>query len=287
MDIINKKTPLQKALLHIFLIVFCLPFMMPFVYMVSTSLKGDEQIFDPAQAERGFVVKDLIPDPFVWDNYPKSMQSVPFLQYIKNTIVICFCCVIGAVISSSMVAYGFARMKFAGRDALFYTMLATMALPGQVTMIPVFVIFKNLGWYDTFLPIIVPSFFGGAFYIFLLRQFFMTIPEELSEAARLDGASEWTIFSRVILPLAKPALATVALFQFIGSWNDFFGPLLYINNPMKYTIAYGLQQFMSSYGGRWAELMAASCVFTLPIIVIFFLAQKTFVQGIATTGGKS
>ncbi|MBR4748011.1 MAG: carbohydrate ABC transporter permease [Abditibacteriota bacterium] len=287
MDIINKKTPLQKALLYIFLIVFCLPFMMPFVYMVSTSLKGDDQIFDPAQAERGFRVSDLVPDPVVWDNYPQSMKSVPFLQYIKNTIVICFFCVIGAVLSSSMVAYGFARMKFAGRDALFYTMLATMALPGQVTMIPVFVIFKNLGWYDTFLPIIVPSFFGGAFFIFLLRQFFMTIPEELSEAARLDGASEWTIFSRVILPLAKPALATVALFQFIGSWNDFFGPLLYINNPMKYTIAYGLQQFMSSYGGRWAELMAASCVFTLPIIVIFFLAQKTFVQGIATTGGKS
>lgn len=287
MDIINKKTPLQKALLYIFLIIFCLPFMMPFVYMISTSLKGDDQIFDPAQAERGFAIQDLIPDPVMWDNYPKAMQSVPFVQYIKNTIVLCFFSVIGVVISSAMVAYGFARMKFAGRDALFYMMLATMALPGQVTMIPVFVIFKNLGWYDTFLPIIVPCFFGSAFYVFLLRQFFMTIPEELSEAARIDGAGEWTIFSRVILPLAKPALATVALFQFIGSWNDFFGPLLYLNNPMKYTIAYGLQQFMSSYGGRWAELMAASVVFTLPIIIIFFLAQKTFVQGIATTGGKN
>lgn len=287
MNILTKKSPLQLAFLYIFLIIFCLPFMMPFAYMVSTSLKGDAQIFDAKVAERGFMAKDLVPKPFVWNNYPKSMKSVPFLQYIKNTLKLCILNVIGAVISCSMVAYGFARIKFAGKETWFFIMLSTMALPVQVTMIPVFVIFKNLGWYDTFLPLIIPSFFGNAFFIFLLRQFFMSIPEELSEAARIDGANEWKIFYQIVLPLAKPALATVALFQFLATWNDFFYPLLYLNNPMKYTIAYGLQQFMSSYGGRWAELMAASCVFTIPIIIIFFLAQKTFVQGIATTGGKN
>ena len=287
MNILTKKTLLQKILLYIFLIIFCIPFIMPFLYMLSTSLKTDDQIFDTEVAKRGFMIKDLIPKPITLDNYPNSMKSVPFLQYIKNTIILCFFNVLGAIFSCSLVAYGFARIKFSGRDTLFFLMLATMALPAQVTMIPVFIIFKNLGWYDTFLPLIVPAFFGNAFFIFLLRQFFMTIPDELSEAAKIDGASEWKIFWQIVLPLAKPALATVALFQFLATWNDFFTPLLYINNPMKYTIAYGLQQFMSSYSGRWAELMAASCIFILPIIIIFFLAQKTFVQGIATTGGKS
>jgi multiple sugar transport system permease protein len=139
-----------------------------------------------------------------------------------------------------------------------------MALPGQVTMIPVFTLFRWLGWYGTFLPLIVPSFFGNAFFIFLLTQFFRTLPEELAEAARIDGASEWGIFRRIMLPLSKPALATCALFQFLGSWNDYFGPLLYINDPSRYTLAYGLQQFMSSYGGKWAQLMAGACIFTIP-----------------------
>jgi len=166
-------------------------------------------------------------------------------------------------------------------------MISTMALPGQVTMIPVFTLFRELGLYGTFLPLIIPSLFGNAFFIFLLRQFFRTIPEELAEAARVDGASEWTIFTRVMLPLAKPALATCALFQFLHTWNDFFGPLLYIDNPDRYTLAYGLQQFMSSYGGKWAQLMAGASIFTVPIILLFFFAQKTFIQGISTTGSKA
>jgi multiple sugar transport system permease protein len=146
--------------------------------------------------------------------------------------------------------------------------------------------FRALGWYGTFLPLIVPAFFGNPFYIFLLRQFFQTIPEDLAEAARIDGAGEWRIFHQIMLPLAKPALATCALFQFLGTWNDFFGPLLYINDPEKYTVAYGLQQYLSSYGGEWAQLMAVACIFTIPIIILFFLAQRTFIQGISTTGTK-
>jgi len=165
-------------------------------------------------------------------------------------------------------------------------LLATMALPGQVTMIPNFALFMKLGWYGTFLPLIVPAFFGAPFFIFLMRQFFMSLPEELAEAARLEGAGEWDIFWRIVMPLSKPVLATCALFQFLGTWNDFFGPLLYLNDPSRYTLAYGLQEFMSSYGGKYAQLMAATTLFTLPIILLFFLAQKTFIQGIATTGTK-
>ena len=165
-------------------------------------------------------------------------------------------------------------------------MIATMALPGQVTMIPIFSLFRAIGWYGTYLPLIVPAFTASAYYVFLLTQFFRTLPAEMSEAAKVDGANEWVIFIRLVLPLSKPALATCALFQFIGTWNDFLGPLLYVNDPAKYPLAYGLQQFVSHYGGFFAQLMAAATIFTLPIIILFFFAQKTFIQGISTTGGK-
>ena len=277
----------QKLGTHAALIMLCLPFIMPLVWMVSTSLKSDSQIYvKNGEAAVAFSIKNLVPSPVKWDNYPAALKTVPFAIYLRNTLFLCALTVIGAVASSAIVAYGFARIRFAGREALFYVMLATMALPAAVTMVPTFALFRWLGWYGTFLPMIVPSFCGSAFYIFLLRQFFGTIPEELSEAARIDGASEWRIFVRVMLPLAKPALATCALFQFLGTWNDFFGPLIYINDPSKYTLAYGLQQFLSNYGSMWAQLMAGACIFTIPIIVLFFFAQKTFIQGIATTGTK-
>jgi multiple sugar transport system permease protein len=232
-------------------------------------------------------LKSLIPHPVQWSNYPDAAKTVPLGAYLRNTLFLCICNVVAAVLASALVAYGFARLHFRGRETLFMLMIATMALPGQVTMIPIFALFKFLGWYGTYLPLIFPLLCGSPFFIFLLRQFLRTIPEELSEAARIDGASEWRIFWQLMLPLSKPALATCALFQFLGSWNDFFGPLLYINDPSRYTLAYGLQQFMSSYGGEWSQLMAGACIFTLPIIVLFFLAQRTFIQGIATTGGKS
>ena len=193
---------------------------------------------------------------------------------------------IGSVASSALVAYGFARIQFKGSGFWFGLMLATMALPGQVTMIPIFTLFRNLGWYGTYLPLIVPAFCGAPFFIFLLTQFFRTLPMEFAESAKVDGANEWTIFCRLILPLSKPALATCALFSFLGTWNDFLGPLLYLSNPSKYTLAYGLQQFLSNYYVNWMQLMAASTLFTIPIVVLFFFAQKTFIQGIATTGGK-
>ncbi len=252
------------------------------IWMVSTSFKGNEQIFSGGD----ITLKSLIPSPVVTQNYPDALHNMPFLLYLRNTMVLCICTVIGAVASSSIVAYGFAKVEFFGKKALFAIMIATMALPGQVTMIPVFGLFRSLGWYGTYLPLIVPAFTASAYYVFLLTQFFKTLPAEMSEAARVDGAGEWRIFSRLVLPLSKPAIATCALFQFIGTWNDFLGPLLYVNDPAKYPLGYGLQQFVSHYGGFYAQLMAAATIFTLPIIILFFFAQKTFIQGIATTGGK-
>lgn len=264
------------------LIALSIPALLPLFWMVSTSLKGSEQLF----SGESLSLASLVPNPVVTQNYPDAIQNMPFLLYLRNTLVICFASVIGAVTSSSIVAYGFAKIDFWGKNVLFMIMIATMALPGQVTMIPVFSLFRSLGWYGSYLPLIIPAFTASAYYVFLLNQFFKTIPTEMSEAARVDGAGEWTIFTKLVLPLSKPALATCALFQFIGSWNDFLGPLLYINDPAKYPLAYGLQQFVSHYGGFYAQLMAAATIFTLPIILLFFFAQKTFIQGIATTGGK-
>jgi len=283
----NRLHPLQRLLAHGFLLCLCVPFILPLVWMVSTSLKPNEQIYAREGSQPAVSLDSLIPHPVKWSNYAAAVRTVPIGAYLRNTLLLCVSTVLGAVMSSAIVAYGFARLSFKGREIFFMLMIATMALPGQVTMIPVFALFRMLGWYGTFLPLIVPSFCGSAFFIFLLRQFFRTIPEELAEAARIDGASEWRIFGQLMLPLAKPALATCALFQFLGAWNDFFGPLLYINDPSKYTLAYGLQQFMSSYGGEWAQLMAGACIFTIPVIILFFLAQRTFIQGIATTGGKA
>jgi multiple sugar transport system permease protein len=227
-----------------------------------------------------------IPHPFDFKNYPDAMNFEPFFHYMLNTVFYGVMSVIGTILSSSVVAYGFARIKWPERNFLFILMLATLMLPFQVTMIPLFILFKTLGWVGSFAPLIVPTFFGSAFNIFLLRQFFMTIPTSLSEAAYMDGASEFTIFWRIILPLAKPALATVALFQFIYAWNDFLGPLIYLNGQSLYTISLGLETYVSSYGTQWGLLMAAATVATLPIVVLFFLAQKTFIQGISITGLK-
>lgn len=274
-------------LIHIALIGLSLPFIMPLLWMIATSLKTDAELYaSSGSLSASTSLKALLPETVHWQNYPDALKAAPFATYLRNTLFLCAVNVSSAVMSSAIVAYGFARLRFPGKSLLFMLMISTMALPGQVTMVPVFAIYSSLGWYGTFMPLIFGSFFGVPFYIFLLTQFFRTLPEELAEAARIDGASEFTIFWRVALPLAKPALATCALFQFLHSWNDFFGPLLYLNDPNRYTLAYGLQQFLSSYGGRWAQLMAGATLFTLPIILLFFLAQKTFIQGIATTGSK-
>jgi multiple sugar transport system permease protein len=263
---------------HAALIVIGIPFLIPFVWMVVTSLRSNDLIF----SDKLWPILRTIE----WRNYPEALRSVPFGRYLFNTLFLCLANVIGATLSCSLVGYGFAKIEFPFRKQLFLLMIATIILPSQVTMIPLFILFSKLGWYGGFLPLIVPHYCGSAFFIFLLRQFYLTIPRELSEAAKIDGCSEWGIWWRIMLPLVKPALATVALFTFLGTWNDFSGPLIYLNDQSKYTLAYGLQQFLGAYGSQWAQLMAASTVFTLPIILLFFLLQRVFIKGVVTTGLK-
>jgi multiple sugar transport system permease protein len=231
---------------------------------------------------------------FRWQNYPDAMSrgsrpsvGASFWVYLKNSLIIAFFCILGTLLSNAPVAYAFARIKFPGRDFLFVFVLATMMLPYQVTMIPLYLLFNNvLHWGDSFLPIIVPAFFANAYDVFLLRQFFRTIPEEMCDAARVDGASEWQIFTQIVIPLSVPVLATVTVFTFLWAWNDFTGPLLFLTSPRNFTMALGLQDFQGQRTMVWNQMMAAAVVFTIPIIIAFFFAQKTFIQGIKLTGSK-
>jgi multiple sugar transport system permease protein len=231
---------------------------------------------------------------FNWQNFPDAMArgsrpgiGASFWVYFKNSLVIAFFSIVGTLFSNTPVAYAFARLKFPGRDLLFIIILATMMLPYQVTMIPIYLFFNDfLGWGNSFLPLIIPTFFANAYDVFLLRQFFRTIPEEMCDAARVDGASEWQIFTRIILPLSVPVLATVTVFTFLWAWNDFTGPLLFLTSPKNFTMALGLQDFQSQRTMVWNQLMAAATVFTVPIVIAFFFAQKTFIQGIKLTGSK-
>ncbi len=266
-----------KTLVYVLLIALGTLFFIPFLWMIMTSLKGNMEI----------IKQNFFPKKLVFENYPKSLTTMPFLLYARNTLIITGLNMIGTVFSASLVAYAFAKLRWKGRDIWFIIMLATMMLPGQVTQIPLFVLYKRLGWLNTYLPLIVGSFFGGgAFNIFLLRQFFCTLPNELSEAARVDGCSELGIFMKIVLPLCKPALATIAIFSFMGSWNDFFGPLIYLTEPKKYTIALGLRAFQGYSGVQWNLLMAASVVTAIPTLILFFCFQNYFVKGITLTGIK-
>ncbi|RIK58378.1 MAG: sugar ABC transporter ATP-binding protein [Chloroflexi bacterium] len=272
------KQILRSVLIHAALLPAAFVFMLPFLWMLSTSLKPDEQLYAYPPI--------WIPHPLNWANYPNTVTYIPFFQYLWNTVTIAVLSTIGALISGSMVAYSLARIPWPGRNLLFIATVATLMLPFQVTLIPLFLVFRRLGWVGDFRPLIVPHFFGSALYIFLLRQFFMTIPMELSEAARIDGANELRIYWSIILPLSKPALATVAIFEFIARWRDYLGPLIYLSDQRLYTLSLGLQQYSSQYGREWGLLMAASVLITLPIILLFFFLQKTFVQGITLTGIK-
>ncbi|MDI6828448.1 MAG: carbohydrate ABC transporter permease [Armatimonadota bacterium] len=274
----RRRIIIKQTLQHLLLMIFGISFFLPFYWLAATSLKPDAQVFQSPPA--------WVPHPIMWTNYPRALTYVPFAKYLVNTIVICVLTVFGVLFSSSLVAYSFSKIRWPGRNIVFFILLSTLMLPSQVTVIPVFTIFKTLHWIDTIKPLVIPAFFGSAFFIFLLRQFFMTIPLELSDAAKIDGCSELDIYWRLILPLSKPALATVALFAFIGAWNDFLGPLIYLNDETKYTLSIGLQQFVSQHGAEWSMLMAASTVMTIPIVILFFFAQKTFIQGITLTGIK-
>ncbi len=253
--------------------------MIPFFWVVSTAFKRPGQVlkFPPV----------WIPSPIMWSNFPKALTILPFGLYFKNTCIITFSTIIGQLLSASLVAYGFARLRFPGRDIIFLVALSTMMVPPQVTMIPQFILFRIIGWLDTFKPLIVPAFFGGSpFFIFLLRQFFMTIHPELDDAAKIDGCGFFGIYWRIMLPLAKPVLATVGIFSFLWTWNDFLGPLIYLNSMNKRTLSLGLNVFAGYYSTYWNLLMAASLVVLSPCLIIFFFAQKYFVQGVVITGVK-
>lgn len=270
---------LGELLKYVVLLLCSLFFILPWVWMISTSLKNPQElsVYPPI----------WIPHPIRWDNYLQAFRQAAFAAYLGNTLLVTLPSVLGAVLSNAIVAYGFGRLRWPGRDLVFGIVLATLILPGFVTFIPLYLIFRKLNWINTYLPLVIPTFLGNPFFIFLLRQFFMGLPEELSDAARVDGASEFRIFTQIILPLARPALAVVALFQFIGSWNDYFGPLIYLSDKALYTISLGIANMQSSYGFmNFAWIMAATCMSVLPIVVLFFFAQRTFIEGIALTGLK-
>ena len=281
-----KQKKFSLATVHIVLIVLSLIFVSPLLWMVTTAIKPIEETMTATPT--------LLPSKFLWDNFPKAVTYgskelgyIPFLLYARNTLMVTLLCVAGSVCSNAVVAYAFARLRWPGRDVFFAVTLATMMVPFPVLMVPTFGLFKWLGWVGSFRPLWVPAFFGSAFSIFLLRQFFRTIPMELSEAAKIDGCSEVRIFTDVLLPLAKPALAVVALFTFMGTWNDFMGPMIYLSDQETFTLSLGLQAYQSQHGGtQWNLLMAAATVVILPVIIVFFFAQKMFIQGIATSGLK-
>lgn len=268
---------MKKALVYFFLIFGASIFSIPLLWTVSTALKSSEEYAkEPGR---------LIPAHPDFSNFVKAWTALPFPTFVLNTILITVICTLAQVIVGSLVAYGFSRFTFKGRNVLFVVMLATMMLPSQVTQIPVFLAWRKLHAIDTFWPLIAPAFFGGgAFNIFLLRQFFLTIPRELDEAAMLDGASYLRIWWKILIPLSGPAMASVALFSFIGHWDSFEAPLIYLNSPEKYTVSIGLRMFQDSFGTNFEQVMAASLVHILPTVVLFFVCQKYFLKGISLSG---
>jgi multiple sugar transport system permease protein len=277
---VRRRRLLIRVSNHTVAIALSAVFLMPFVFVFLTSVMTRQQALST----------HLWPHPFAWGNYGHIFDLIPLLKEGYNTVLYAGLSAIGVVLSSIPVAYALSRMKWTGRQVVFLLVLATMMLPDQVTSVPLYVIFVRLHWIGSLKPLIAPNFLGDAFAIFLLRQFFLTIPQELSDAARVDGAGEFRILTRVIIPLAKPAIAAVALFQFLFAWNDFYYPLLYLGNSKYPTIAVGLSQILGNvyvhYGVGWNVLMAGSVVFMLPVILIFFFAQRVFIEGVTLTGVK-
>jgi len=277
----KSRGPVATILIYALLLGAGLAFLAPFVWMVSTSLKPlNETMSLPPR---------WMPSVFQWRNYPDAIHAMGyFWRYVGNTLFVCVMTVIGTVASSSLAAYGFSRIDWKGRDKLFLVLLSTMMIPFPVIMVPIFGLFKELGWIGTFRPLWVPAFFAGAFNVFLLRQFFLSLPRDISDAARMDGCNEFQIFLRIILPLCKPALLVVALFQFMFSWNDFLAPLIFLTEQKDFTLALGLQSFQSQQGGTaWHQLMAASTLVVLPVLILFFFTQRAFMEGISSTGMKN
>ncbi len=252
----------------------------PLAWMLSTSLKSEGDVF--------LIPIQWFPKRILWNNYPEALTFVPYAQYFMNSVYVTSLAVIGTVLSASLVAFAFARLRGPGKNVLFAILLSTLMLPGEVTLVPVYLLFRSLGWLDTYQPLILPSWFGGgAFYIFLLRQFFMSLPLELDDAAKIDGASLFQIYWRIIMPLSGPALATVGIFSFFTNWNSFQAPLIYLNTSEKYTLPVGLRLYLSTLGNtHWNYLMAATLVAIIPPIVLFFFSQRFFIEGAVLTGVK-
>ena len=273
----ERRNPLGELGLYALLVALSALFTVPFVWLVLTSLRPPDEVFAP-----GF-----FPRVVHWKNYADVFRFAPVATWFRNSVIISGLAVVSVVLSSSLVAYGFARLRFPGRKQLFALVMATQLLPSAATMVPTYLIWNKLGAVNTFFPLWAGNLFGSAFYIFMLRQFLLAIPQDLVEAARIDGASYFGIYWRIMLPLIKPALIAVAIFEFQAKWNDFMGPLIYLNRVDLYPLALGLQTFKVEHETNWALLMAASVVFTLPMIALFFVFQRYFIEGISTTGLKS
>ena len=276
---------LVEILKYVVLLTLAITFLLPFYWMLSSAVKNDSQVYT--------VPPVWFPVPQQWNNFWDAWNSENYWLFTYNTVVMyAIPATIGSVLSSALVAYSFSRLRWIGRDTLFGILIATLMIPGWVRLVPLFIIFKQIGWLNTFLPLVVPHFLGNAFFIFLLRQFFMSLPTELSDAARIDGANELQTMFRIILPLSVPALAVVALFTFMDAWNDYLGPLIYVNVEEKWVLALGVQRLRSAVaeiGNRqlaYPYLMAVSSLITLPIFLAFFFAQRTFIEGISVTGLK-
>lgn len=274
-----------KVVIYGLLLVLAVSYFLPFYWMFSSALKDDVQVFR--------VPPVWVPSPAFWRNFWDAWNADTFNLYLFNTVFLyALPLTIGVTLSSAFVAYGFARVQWPGRNILFALCIGTMMIPDQVTLVPLFVIFKGLGWLNTYLPLVAPGYFGSAYFIFMLRQFYTGIPQELSDAARIDGCSELGIFGRVMLPLVKPALAVVALFTFMGAWNEYLGPLIYLNRQELFPLALGIGHLRANVGQignvkfAYPYLMAASTLVTLPIIIAFFFTQRTFIEGISLTGIK-
>lgn len=283
-DIRFDKPKQSLVILILYLVLFAgaFVFLLPLFWLITTSLKTNAEVyvFPPT----------FIPETFRWQNFPDGWfyQGMNFSRWLWNTVFITVTVTVGAIISSSLCAYGFARIKFPGRDIWFMIVLASIMLPGAVTLIPLYIMYARIGWLGTFYPLTVPAFFGGgAFNIFLLRQFFTTIPMELEEAAILDGAGRFRIWWQIILPLTKPALATIAVFTFQGVWNDFYGPLIFLTNPDTYTLALGISFFRGLYNTEIPLMMAMSFLMVVPTLIAFFFAQRTMIRGVVLSGLKA
>lgn len=268
---------LQRFLLYCMMVGLSIISMIPLIWLVSSSLKTQGEVFAFPPV--------WLPDPIQWENYAIALQRAPLLRWLFNTTMISLLAIVGTILSSSMVAFGFARLRFPGRNVLFILLLSTMMLPQVVTLVPRFIMFRYLGWLDTYLPLVVPLFFGGgAFNIFLVRQFYLTIPTDFDEAARIDGASNWQIWWLILTPLSVPVLTAIGIFAFVFHWNDFLSPLIYLFTERNKTLALGLRAFINPNDASWHISMAASMFLVIPIMIIFFVGQRYFIRGVVMTG---